>query len=39
MQVNVIIPLNAPTGTQPVVVTVGTAKSQSGASAATVAVQ
>jgi uncharacterized protein (TIGR03437 family) len=39
MQVNVIIPLTAPTGTQPVVVTVGTAKSQSGASAATVAVQ
>ncbi len=39
MQVNVTIPLAAPTGTQPVVVTVGTAKSQSGASAATVAVQ
>jgi uncharacterized protein (TIGR03437 family) len=39
MQVNVTIPLNAPTGTQPVVVTVGTAKSQSGASAATVVVQ
>jgi uncharacterized protein (TIGR03437 family) len=39
MQVNVTIPLTAPTGTQPVVVTVGTAKSQSGASAATVVVQ
>jgi uncharacterized protein (TIGR03437 family) len=39
MQVNVMIPLNTPTGTQPVVVTVGTAKSQSGASAATVVVQ
>jgi uncharacterized protein (TIGR03437 family) len=39
MQVNVTIPANAPTGTQPVVVTVGTAKSQSGASAATVVVQ
>jgi uncharacterized protein (TIGR03437 family) len=38
MQVNVIIPLTAPTGTQPVVVTVGSAKSQSGASAATVVV-
>jgi uncharacterized protein (TIGR03437 family) len=39
MQVNVTIPLTAPIGTQPVVVTVGTAKSQSGASAATVVVQ
>jgi uncharacterized protein (TIGR03437 family) len=39
MQVNVTIPLAAPTGTQPVVVTVGTAKSQSGASAATVVVR
>jgi uncharacterized protein (TIGR03437 family) len=39
MQVNVIIPLTVATGTQPVVVTVGTAKSQSGASAATVVVQ
>jgi uncharacterized protein (TIGR03437 family) len=38
MQVNVIIPLTAPTGTVPVVVTVGTAKSQSGNSAATVVV-
>jgi len=38
MQVNAIIPLTAPVGTQPVVVTVGTFKSQSGASAATVAV-
>jgi uncharacterized protein (TIGR03437 family) len=36
MQVNVTIPLTAPTGTQPVVVTVGTAKSQS---TATVVVQ
>jgi uncharacterized protein (TIGR03437 family) len=39
MQVNVTIPLTAPVGTQPVVVTVGTAKSQSGAGAATVVVQ
>jgi uncharacterized protein (TIGR03437 family) len=39
MQVNAIIPLTAPTGTQPVVVTVGTVKTQSGASAATVVVQ
>jgi uncharacterized protein (TIGR03437 family) len=39
MQVNVTIPLTVAAGTQPVVVTVGTAKSQSGASAATVAVQ
>jgi uncharacterized protein (TIGR03437 family) len=39
MQVNVTIPLAAPVGTQPVVVTVGTAKSQSGAGAATVVVQ
>ncbi len=39
MQVNVTIPANAPTGTVPVVVTVGTAKSQSGTSAATVVVQ
>jgi uncharacterized protein (TIGR03437 family) len=39
MQVNVTIPPTAPTGPQPVVVTVGTAKSQSGVSAATVAVQ
>ena len=39
MQVNVTIPLTAPTGTQPVVVTVGTTKSQSGASAATVVIQ
>jgi uncharacterized protein (TIGR03437 family) len=39
MQVNATIPLLAPTGTQPVVVTVGTAKSQSGASAATVVIQ
>jgi uncharacterized protein (TIGR03437 family) len=39
MQVNVTIPLTVATGTQPVVVTVGTAISQSGASAATVAVQ
>ena len=39
MQVNAIIPLTAPTGTQPVVVTVGGVKSQSGASAATVVVQ
>jgi uncharacterized protein (TIGR03437 family) len=39
MQVNVTIPLTVPVGTQPVVVTVGTAKSQSGASAATVAIQ
>ncbi len=40
MQVNVIIPANAPTGSAvPVVVTVGTAKTQSGASAATVAIQ
>ena len=39
MQVNAIIPLTAPTGTQPVVVTVGTANTQSGASAATVVVQ
>ena len=38
MQVNVTIPLNAPTGTQPVVVTVGTVRSQSGANAATVAI-
>lgn len=38
MQVNVTIPLTAPTGTQPVVVTVGTANTQSGASAATVAI-
>ncbi|MCX6632635.1 MAG: hypothetical protein NTW28_33950 [Candidatus Solibacter sp.] len=38
MQVNVTIPLTTQTGTQPVVVTVGTAKSQSGASAATVVV-
>ncbi|MEO8371521.1 MAG: hypothetical protein ABI806_20200, partial [Candidatus Solibacter sp.] len=38
MQVNVTIPATAPLGTQPVVVTVGTAKSQSGASAATVVV-
>jgi uncharacterized protein (TIGR03437 family) len=38
MQVNVIIPLTAPTGTQPVVVAVGSAKSQSGTSAATVVV-
>ena len=39
MQVNVTIPPTAPTGTVPVVVTVGTAKSQSGTSAATVVVQ
>jgi uncharacterized protein (TIGR03437 family) len=39
MQVNVTIPATAPTGTQPVVVTVGTVKSQSGAGAATVVVQ
>jgi uncharacterized protein (TIGR03437 family) len=39
MQVNVTIPATAPTGTVPVVVTVGTAKSQSGTSAATVVVQ
>jgi uncharacterized protein (TIGR03437 family) len=39
MQVNVTIPATAPTGTQPVVVTVGTTKSQSGAGAATVVVQ
>ena len=39
MQVNVTIPATSPTGTVPVVVTVGTAKSQSGASAATVVVQ
>jgi uncharacterized protein (TIGR03437 family) len=39
MQVNAIIPLTAPTGTQPVVVTVGTVQTQSGASAATVVVQ
>jgi uncharacterized protein (TIGR03437 family) len=39
MQVNVTIPATAPTGPQPVVVTVGTAKSQSGAAAATVVVQ
>jgi uncharacterized protein (TIGR03437 family) len=39
MQVNVTIPATAPTGTQPVVVTVGTVKSQSGASAATVVVR
>src|ERR1019366_4094082 len=39
MQVNAIIPLTAPIGTQPVVVTVGTVKTQSGASAATVVVQ
>jgi len=38
MQVNVTIPATAPLGTQPVVVTVGTFKSQSGASAATVVV-
>jgi uncharacterized protein (TIGR03437 family) len=38
-QVNVTIPLTVAAGIQPVVVTVGTAKSQSGASAATVAVQ
>jgi uncharacterized protein (TIGR03437 family) len=38
MQVNVTIPLTAPTGTQPVIVTVGTANTQSGASAATVAI-
>ncbi|MEO8597711.1 MAG: hypothetical protein ABI759_30605 [Candidatus Solibacter sp.] len=37
-QVNAIIPANAPTGTQAVVVSVGTFKSQSGASAATVAI-
>jgi uncharacterized protein (TIGR03437 family) len=39
MQVNAIIPLTAPTGTQPVVVMVGTATTQSGTSAATVVVQ
>ena len=39
MQVNVAIPATVPTGAQPVVVTVGTAKSQSGAGAATVTVQ
>jgi uncharacterized protein (TIGR03437 family) len=39
MQVNVTIPLAVAAGTQPVVVTVGTTKSQSGASAATVVVQ
>jgi uncharacterized protein (TIGR03437 family) len=39
MQVNVTIPATAPVGTQPVVVTVGTVTSQSGASAATVVVQ
>ena len=39
MQVNAIIPLTAPTGTQPVLVTVGTATTQSGTSAATVVVQ
>jgi uncharacterized protein (TIGR03437 family) len=39
MQVNVTIPATAPVGTQPVVVTVGTVKSQSGAGAATVVVQ
>jgi uncharacterized protein (TIGR03437 family) len=39
MQVNVTIPLTASTGAQPVVVTVGSAVSQSGASAATVAIQ
>lgn len=38
MQVNVRIPLTAPTGTQPVVVTVGTVKSQSDANAATVVI-
>jgi uncharacterized protein (TIGR03437 family) len=38
MQVNAIIPATAPLGAQPVVVTVGTSKSQSGATAATVAV-
>ena len=38
MQVNAFIPLTAPTGTQPVVVTVGGMKSQSGAGAATVVV-
>jgi uncharacterized protein (TIGR03437 family) len=39
MQVNVTIPATAPTGTQPVVVTVGTVKSQFGAGAATVVIQ
>ena len=39
MQVNVTIPATSPTGTVPVVVTVGTAKTQSGTSAATVVVQ
>jgi uncharacterized protein (TIGR03437 family) len=39
MQVNAIIGPTTPTGPQPVVVTVGTAKTQSGASAATVVVQ
>jgi uncharacterized protein (TIGR03437 family) len=39
MQVNVAIPLTIAAGTQPVVVTVGTVKSQSGAGAATVVVQ
>jgi uncharacterized protein (TIGR03437 family) len=39
MQVNVTIPLTVAAGTQPVVVTVGTVESQSGAGAATVVVQ
>ena len=39
MQVNAIIPPTVASGTQPVVVTVGSAKSQSGAGAATVVVQ
>jgi uncharacterized protein (TIGR03437 family) len=39
MQVNVVIPPNTPSGSVPIVITVGSNSSPSGASAATVAVQ